>query len=142
MKGEYQKLVQTLGVKDKVLFRGVLPAARIGAAMKCSDILILPSRYDGWGMVLSEAASVGKALIATKACGGAHHLIVEGENGFRVLPNDATSLAHAMITYTTDPGLAHRHGRRSREIFAEYTPDRNVERLVKGLSEFESESVQ
>lgn len=142
MEGKYQKLAQTLGIKDKVLFRGVLPAARIGSAMKCSDILILPSRYDGWGTVLSEAASVGKALIATKACGGAHHLIVEGENGFRVPPNDATSLAHAMITYATDPRLAHRHGRRSQEIFAEYTPNRNVERLVEGLSEFESKLVQ
>ncbi len=142
MKGEYQKLAQTLGIKDKVLFRGVLPAARIGSALKCGDILILPSRYDGWGMVLSEAASVGKALIATEACGGAHHLIVEGENGFRVPPNNASSLAHAMLAYTTDPGLAHRHGRRSQELFAEYTPDRNVQRLVQGLTEFESGSMQ
>jgi glycosyltransferase involved in cell wall biosynthesis len=93
-------------------------------------------------MVLSEAASVGKALIATNACGAAHHLIIEGENGFRVPPNDATSLAHAMLSYTTDPGLAHRHGRRSQELFAEYTPDRTVQRLVQGLTEFESRSVQ
>ena len=142
MRGEYQELAQTLGIKDKVLFRGVLPARHIGSALKCADVLILPSRYDGWGMVLSEAASVGKALIATAACGAAHHLIVERENGFRVPPNDATSLARAMLAYTTDPGLAHRHGRRSQELFAEYTPHRNVERLVQGLREFESRSLQ
>ena len=87
--GRYQRMAERLGISQRVLFRGAVPASKISTTLKCADVLILPSRYDGWGMVLSEAASMGKALIATEACGAAHHLIVQGENGFRVPPNDA-----------------------------------------------------
>jgi len=141
-KGRYQRMAETLGISQNVLFQGAVSTSKIAAALSCADVVVLPSRFDGWGMALGEAASAGKALIATNACGAAHHLIVEGENGFRVPANDATSLAQAMLAYMTDPGLAHRHGRRSQELFAEYTPHRNVERLVQGLREFESRSLQ
>ena len=137
--GRYQEMAARLGMSRKVLFRGAVPVSNIGAILSCAHALILPSRFDGWGMVLSEAASLGKALIATEACGAAHHLIVQGENGFRVPPNDATALAEAMRAYVADPMLSQRHGDRSRAIVRDYTPDRNVQRLVQGIREFESE---
>lgn len=137
-KGRYQRMAETLGISQNVIFQGAVSASKIATVLSCADVVVLPSRFDGWGMALGEAASAGKALIASENCGAAHHIIAQGENGFRVPPNDATSLAHAMLAYTTDPDLARRHGRRSQELFAEYTPDRNVERLVQGLRELES----
>jgi glycosyltransferase involved in cell wall biosynthesis len=138
--GRYQGMAARLGISQKVLFRGAVPVSNIGAALRCANVLVLPSRFDGWGMVLSEAASLGKALIATEACGAAYHLIVQGENGFRVPPGDAVALAQAMRAYVTDPTLSRLHGDRSRAIVVDYSPSRNVERLIEGINEFEAGS--
>jgi glycosyltransferase involved in cell wall biosynthesis len=84
-------------------------------------------------MVINEAASLGKALIATDACGAAHHLIVPNVNGFRVPADDHRALAEAMARYCREPGLARRHGEESRRRFLEFTPARNVARLRQCL---------
>ncbi len=127
--GAYARLAVRLGIAHAVAFLGSIPAAEISGSIAACDVLVLPSRFDGWGMVLNEAASLGKALIATDACGSAHHLIVPQANGLRVAAEDPPALAAAMLRYCSEPGLASRHGRESYGIFAQFTPQRNAERL-------------
>ena len=119
-----------LGMDTRILFRGPLRADKVHTAINLADVVILPSRSDGWGMALNEAASAGKALISTSECGSAWHLIRDGENGFRIGARDAETLAGRMLAYARDSALAKRHGDASRRIFAEYTPEKNVERLT------------
>jgi glycosyltransferase involved in cell wall biosynthesis len=104
------------------------------------DVLVLPSRHDGWGVVLNEAASLGKALIASDACGGAHHLIVPQLNGFRFPSGDIAALAAAMQTYCADPALCARHGAESLRIFADFTPERNAQRLADALESLQTQA--
>jgi glycosyltransferase involved in cell wall biosynthesis len=125
-----EKLAARLGVADRVLFRGVVPNAEIGSVMACCDVAVLPSRYDGWGVVLNEAASAGLALIASDGVGAAWHLVEPGVNGFRVARGSVRSLAAAMRVYVETPGLASEHGKRSLLRFEEFLPERNVERFV------------
>ncbi len=47
-----------------------------------SDILILPSEYETWGLVVNEAFSAGIPAIVTEKCGVANELVVEGKTGF------------------------------------------------------------
>jgi glycosyltransferase involved in cell wall biosynthesis len=131
--GTYQELARRLGVQDVVTFTSSVPSYRVAEAMARADILTLVSRFDGWGVVLNEAASLGKALISTQATGAAHHLIRTGENGYVVPPGDPRTLTLVMETYCREPQLAERHGRRSREIFADFTPTANVQRLRTAL---------
>ncbi len=139
--GRYRRLAESRHIGSNVLFRGALPASDVQLALKTADILVLPSRFDGWGMVLSEAAAAGKALIASDACGAAHHLISPGENGFRVRSNNVFLLAQAMRAYVTDPELARVHSKQSMAIYDAYAPDRNVLRLINGIRELDSDSV-
>jgi glycosyltransferase involved in cell wall biosynthesis len=106
----------------------------VAARLEPCDILVLPSRFDGWGMVLNEAASLGKALIATESCGAAHHLIDAERNGFRVRPGDVAGLADAMSRYCRDPDLARQHGAHSRRVFVQFTPACNAVRLRECLA--------
>jgi glycosyltransferase involved in cell wall biosynthesis len=129
-----EKLAHRLGVTDRVLFRGVVPNADIGSVMACCDVAVLPSRYDGWGVVLNEAASAGLALIASDGVGAAWHLIEPGVNGFRVARGSVQSLASAMRSYAYDANLAREHGRKSLARSREFTPERNVERFVATLA--------
>lgn len=129
--GAYQRRARKLGVSDRVLFRGPLPSSRVAAALQCADVLLLPSRYDGWGVVLNEAASAGKALIASDGVGGAYHLVEPATNGYRVKAGSVASLRAAMAAYVACPTLAEEHGRRSLERFADYTPAHNAQRLLE-----------
>jgi len=131
--GAYQRLADQLGVTHAVEFTGSVPANEVANSLKDCDVLVLSSRFDGWGMVVNEAASLGKALIATDRCGSAHHLITHEVNGFRVPHDNQTSLAEAMLRYCKEPELARLHGGRSLSKFLDFTPTRNALRLRQCL---------
>lgn len=129
----YERMAERLEISHAVRFSGVFNAERVGAVLQRCDVLILPSRHDGWGVVLNEAASLGKALIASDACGAAHHLIEPAVNGFRFPTGDRSALAAAMLAYCRNPRLVRRHGAASLPIFEDFTPERNAQRLEEAL---------
>lgn len=137
--GVYQKLARSLGIQDQVLFLGAYPVDRIAEVYVASDVFILSSRFDGWGAVLNEAASVSLPLIGTDLCGAAWHVIQPDINGYRVKADSVNSLKEAMQSYVDKPALIAAHGEQSKMIFFdEFTPGKNVERLIQGLEEMET----
>jgi glycosyltransferase involved in cell wall biosynthesis len=131
--GRYQELAAQLHLNGAVRLTRSVSASQIGSVFSRCDVFVLPSRFDGWGVVLNEAASAGKPLISTEATGAAHHLIAHGVNGFRVTAGDPSALAQAMLVYCRHPELIGSHGRESRRIFAQFTPEQNARRLQEGL---------
>lgn len=131
--GAYARQAEALGIRDRVLFRGPLPAETIPAVLAAGSVFVLPSRYDGWGVVLNEAATMGLALIGSHRAGASHHLIQPAENGFHVQAGNVASLSAAMRSYEENPILARRHGEASRRVFADYTPARNAERFMRAI---------
>jgi len=131
--GQYARLAQQLQMSHAAHFTGSIPAAQIASVFSRCDVFVLPSRFDGWGVVLNEAAALGKAIISTEPTGAAHHLIAHGKNGYRVRAADPDALAQAMITYCRNPRLAALHGEQSRLIFRDFTPERNARRLREAI---------
>lgn len=131
--GGYAQQARRLGIDGAVSFLGSVPVARLPEAIARCDVLVLPSRFDGWGVVVNEAVSMGKAVIATDMCGAAHHLIVESVNGYRVAAENAAELADRMLRYCWEPSLIAAHGRASKQLFLDFTPERNALRLVEAL---------
>jgi glycosyltransferase involved in cell wall biosynthesis len=138
--GGYQRDAVRLGIAQAVRFTPAVEASRVGAILQRCDALVLPSRHDGWGVVLNEAASLGKALIASDACGGAHHLVLPELNGFRFPSGDTAALTAAMKTYCADPALCTRHGAESLRLFADFTPARNAKRLADALESLQAQA--
>lgn len=129
--GKYQKLSEQLGLGDRVLFLGSYPSDAISEVFCAADVFILPTRFDGWGAVLNEAASLGLPLISTDLCGAAWHLIKEGHNGYRVKAESTFELRRAMMNYINNSELIKSHGSNSMSLFfEEFTPEKNVQRLV------------
>jgi len=131
--GEYGRLAVSLGIERRVLFRGALQYKDLGAALVCGDVLCLPSRADGWGVVLNEAASMGLALVSTYEAGAAMHLIEPGVNGYRTRAGDVEGLRVVMQGYVDNPRLAKMHGERSRVLFESFTPRRNALRFLAAV---------
>lgn len=132
--GRYAQLVEKLGIQERVHFLGTYPVQRIAEVYSASDVFVLPSRFDGWGAVLNEAASLGLPLIATDICSASWHVIKEGENGFRVHTESISDLKNAMQKYVDNTALIKTHGEVSKSVFVnEFSPDKNVNRLVSSL---------
>jgi glycosyltransferase involved in cell wall biosynthesis len=136
--GGYNRLARTLNLQDQILFRGTVFATNISSVVSLTDVLVLASRYDGWGVVLNEAAATGKALLSTDMCSAAYHLIKEGINGSKVSSGSIGELASKMAKYISNPELAKRHGKASLEIYEDFTPERNVERLMEGIARMQT----
>jgi glycosyltransferase involved in cell wall biosynthesis len=72
-----------------------LPHRRLADELTRHDVLILPSRFDSFGMVVAEAMACGLPVIVTENV-GAKEMITPYENGIIVPTNDPAALAQAM----------------------------------------------
>jgi glycosyltransferase involved in cell wall biosynthesis len=91
----------------------VLTAMEVSDALDASTVLVLPSRTEGLGRVLVEAACRGRAVVASRV-GGIPDVVADGETGILVPPGDAQALADALVRVLTDRAFAERLGSEAR----------------------------
>jgi glycosyltransferase involved in cell wall biosynthesis len=82
----------------RITLFGPVSSAKIFEAIAGHDLLILPSRFDGWGIVVNEALALGVPVVASNAC-GAVDLIVHGRNGYVFKSGDPSSLRACLIEF-------------------------------------------
>jgi glycosyltransferase involved in cell wall biosynthesis len=133
--GQTHQMIKDLNLEDSVLIRGPVAYEHITDVMNHCDVFILPSRFDGWGAVLNEMASLKKPLISTYSCGAAEHLIVEDRNGYVVAAEDVDGLANAMQKYVDNERLIRSHGEESFKILKDFTVESNIKRMHDGILE-------
>lgn len=78
-----------------------------------SDLLVLPTWREGFGVVLIEAAAMALPVVATRVP-GCVDAVEDGVTGALVPPRDPQALAAAIRGYLTDPVRARRHGEAGR----------------------------
>jgi glycosyltransferase involved in cell wall biosynthesis len=131
--GKYKKMVEKLNIQNNVTFIGAIYFDRVNEYMSFADVFVLPTRFDGWGAVLNEAASIGLPIISTDECGASYHLIKNAHNGYMVKAGSVASLLQAMKKYVESPDLIQQHGGHSFELFKQFLPEENVNRLLAAL---------
>jgi glycosyltransferase involved in cell wall biosynthesis len=119
-------LARELGLADSVRFLGhVTPIQR---AIEQSQVVVVPSLGEGFGMVALEAMERARPVIAA-SIGGLEDLVRDGETGLLVDPGDADTLTAAMLRLANDPAAAAEMGRLARLRAVERFPeDRCTER--------------
>ncbi len=123
----------TPSVRDRVRYAGFQAPDALPRFFAQADVFVLPSRYDGWGVVVNQALGAGLPILASDQVGAAHDLVRDGKNGFIFSAGDATSLGNAMLCYLKNPELASAHGEVSRRASADWTPARGAERWARAL---------
>ena len=68
-----------------------------------ADAFVLPSRHDGWGVVINQAIGAGLPIISTTAVGAAIDLIDDGNNGLLIPPGELAPLQAAMKYLADNP---------------------------------------
>ena len=102
---ELRNLTKTLGMEDNVIFAGYLRQELLNAAYETCDMSILPSRQEGFGLVVVESWLYKKPTLVSKEAGIAE-LVDDGRNGLLVDPMDPAVIAEKISTVLTDQRLA------------------------------------
>ena len=99
-----QKKVTVNGLRSVVKFHGPLDHADLAAILKSAQVLVVPSSYEGFGIVYLEGMAFGLPAIGTNA-GAASEIITEGENGFLITPDDVETLSKKLTLLAQDRDL-------------------------------------
>jgi glycosyltransferase involved in cell wall biosynthesis len=96
-----------LGVYDKVYFTGYLSDEELNKAFKVSDVLVVPSLYEPFGMVALEGM-INKLPVIVSDTGGLAEIIEDSVNGLKVPPNNSEALSKKLIALLSDENLKRR----------------------------------
>ncbi len=105
-------LSNKLNLTEHVQFLG--PIRNVREFLSVLDVFAHPSIFEGLGIAVIEAMSMGLAIVATKVDGLAE-LITDGVEGSLVEPNNPIALSKAMKRILSDPALRENMGQRARK---------------------------
>jgi glycosyltransferase involved in cell wall biosynthesis len=95
LRSEYEAIARRIGVDTRTQFLGALPNRQTLDLMASSDLLVLPSRFDGWGAVINEALMRGVPAVCSDRC-GASDLLMERWRGEVFPAEDPDALGVAL----------------------------------------------
>ena len=88
---------RSMSLRDRVEFVGAMPYCEAVASISDFDLLVLPSRFDGWGVVVNEALMQGVPVVCSDEC-GAKDLLAESWRGGVFRAGSAQSLANELAS--------------------------------------------
>ena len=106
LRADLERLADHLNVRSSVFLPGYV--ANPFPIVKAASAFVLPSRYEGFPLVLLEALGVGAATIATDCPGGSAEILDRGRYGLIVPPDDEHALANGMKNLLSDQALISR----------------------------------
>lgn len=102
-----QKSVQDSGLTSRVSFHGPMDGEMLATKLRSADVLVVPSSYEGFGIVYLEGMAFGLPAIGTTA-GAASEIITDGETGYLIEPDDSKTLAERLSRLANDRELLER----------------------------------
>jgi glycosyltransferase involved in cell wall biosynthesis len=132
---ELESEVARLGLRNEVTFHGQVSDERLSRFYSQSDLFVMPSSYEGFGIVYAEAMRAGLPVIASDT-GPAAEIVSAGANALLVPPDNPRALADAIGTLASDAELRALYGRRSLELARQLpTWDVTCDLILKSLSD-------
>lgn len=120
---------EALGVRERVVFAGLVSPAEIPACVASMDVLVHLSRREGLARALPQALAAARPVVAYD-CDGAREVCLDGETGFLVAPGDLRTLVDRIWRFAQDACLRRRFGEQGCRWVRERFP---VERMVEDL---------
>jgi glycosyltransferase involved in cell wall biosynthesis len=122
-RGRLEALARELGVDQRVVLPGRVPD--VAAWLRRATVYVQPSRWEGFGLGVLEAMHAGLPVVASRVS-SLPELVVDGETGLLVPPDDPVALAAAVAAVRPEQGAAGRERAR-----AEFSVARMADRTVE-----------
>lgn len=120
-KKQLEEQIRSLRLENNVILKG--NSNDLTNAYLDSSIYVLPSRFEGFGLVLIEAASFGLPIISFDCPSGPSD-ILKGDLGILVPNGDVTQLAESIIQMIENPQLRMAYARKGKEIVEKYDEEK------------------
>jgi len=123
-------LAKRLGIGRNVRFLEQVSDEQLPGLYALCDVLVLPSRMEGWGLALMEAMAMMKPVVATRV-GGIPELVEDGKTGYLVDLGDVLGLSEAITKLIENPSLRKKMGRQGRLSAKKYTWDNAAKKTLQ-----------
>lgn len=129
---EMQRFVAVKGLSSIITFHGALDKEPLVEKFRNAHILVVPSSYEGFGIVYLEGMGLGLPAIGTTA-GAAGEAITHGEDGYLIEPGDDVTLSRLLAELANDHELL---VRLSLNALKRYRSQPRWEETAGGIREF------
>jgi glycosyltransferase involved in cell wall biosynthesis len=130
-RAELENRIKQLCLAEDVLVLGFKNQGELPRFYHLCSVFVLPSLQEPWGLVINEAMSAGRAVIASDQVGSAYDLIIQGKNGFIFKAGDIHALADALLETLSEPNRCEQMGKASLEMISGWGFDRNINSIRK-----------
>ncbi|ODS42892.1 MAG: glycosyl transferase family 1 [Candidatus Altiarchaeales archaeon IMC4] len=119
-----------LGVADKIRVLGYVPDEELIELFKACDVVCVPSRNEPFGIIVLEAWSAGKPVVATDV-GGPSELIWNFVTGIKAYPNNPESIAWGIKYAINSPEFVKRTGKNCKRAVKDFSWDKIADRTLE-----------
>lgn len=127
--GRLREVAAARGVAEQITFCGPQPHEALPTYYAATDLTVVPSRYESFGLVAVESMACGTPVVASRA-GGLAYTIEDGQNGFLVPYGDAEALAATLDRALSDATLRDRLRHGALATAAQYDWERITDRIL------------
>ncbi len=132
LKIDLQQYVSEKNIQNISFQKGV-SWQQVSEYLALSDVLVLPSYSEPWGLVVNEAMACGLPVIVSDKCGCAIDLVENGKNGFTFAPNNSEALTNILLKFMNQEVDYKQMGLVSEQIIKEYSPENVAFEMFKGF---------
>jgi len=126
------KYVTHYGIKN-VHFFGFKNYSQIPKFYFISDVFVLPSLGESWGLVVNEAMCFGLPVITTNKVMSAYDLVKDGENGYIIRAENKQELTNRLEYLLANPAQRQEMGEASKRIISNWNYDNWIGGLISAL---------
>jgi glycosyltransferase involved in cell wall biosynthesis len=124
---------RALGIEDRVRFLGFVNQSGLPSVYRSADVLVLPSEYDAFGVVVNEAMLCGCPAIVSDRVGARFDLVKNGETGFVFPAGNIGALSSLLRQILPFPDRLKVLGVSARKRMETWSPHENLEATVVAL---------
>jgi glycosyltransferase involved in cell wall biosynthesis len=124
LRAELEAKTHSLGLNGRVAFLGLVTGDQLPELLAGTDVMVLPSYWEGLPVSLIEGLSAGKPIVASDA-GGNPELVRHGENGLIFAAGDVEALSAALLELARHPERLRAMGEAARRRYAagDFSPE-------------------
>jgi glycosyltransferase involved in cell wall biosynthesis len=133
LRSTLERKASELKIADRVQFLGFINQSQLPPIYRAADLLVLPSHYEPFGLVVNEAMLSGCPVAVSDRVGAKFDLVRPGENGYIFPVGDVDALAAILQEILRDPEKRARMGDAARQRMETWSPRDYVDGIVKSL---------
>jgi glycosyltransferase involved in cell wall biosynthesis len=133
LRSDLEAEVKFLGLAERVRFLGFVNQTGLPRVYCSSTVLVLPSEYEAFGVVVNEAMLCGCPVILSDRVGARFDLVEPGETGFIFPASDIGALTKLLRDILPARERLKRMGDAAREQMTRWSPEMNIEGLIGAI---------